>query len=110
MTEQPSKNIPLQATPEILKGVYTNNMQVSHTKEEFFLDFLNMSHLPQAASLVAKVITSPQHFKRIVAAMADNLKRYEEKFGKIDSPKMDKPEGTSESSKSSPFGFDFNSK
>lgn len=100
--EQKGQNIPLQATPEVLKGVYTNNMQVSHTKEEFFMDFLNMSHFPQSASLVSKVIVSPAHFKRIVAALSDNLKKYEERFGQIESPK---PESTQETSDSSKFGF-----
>ncbi|HEX5429887.1 MAG TPA: DUF3467 domain-containing protein [Patescibacteria group bacterium] len=102
MDQPQQQNVPLQATPEILKGVYTNNMQVSHTKEEFFLDFLNMSYFPNAASLVAKVITSPEHFKRIVAALSDNLKKYEEQFGKIDSPK---PESSRTASESSKFGF-----
>jgi hypothetical protein len=103
MTQEPQQqNIPLQATPEVLKGVYTNNMQVSHTKEEFYIDFLSMSHFPSAASLVAKIITSPEHFKRIVAALNDNLKKYEERFEVIESPK---PENSQETSESSKFGF-----
>jgi hypothetical protein len=103
MTDQPQQNIPLQATPEVLKGVYANNMQVSHTKEEFYLDFLNMSFFPNAASLVAKIIASPEHFKRIVAAFNDNLKKYEDQFGSIDSPKPDAT--TQKPSESSKFGF-----
>lgn len=102
MAEQQQQNIPLQASPEVLKGVYANNMQVAHTKEEFYLDFLSMSFFPQAASLVSKVITSPEHFKRIVAALTDNLKKYEDKFGVIDSPKPETSQAASESSK---FGF-----
>ncbi|MBX4205423.1 MAG: DUF3467 domain-containing protein [Candidatus Doudnabacteria bacterium] len=103
MTDQPpQQNIPLQANPEVLKGVYANNMQVAHTKEEFYLDFLNMSFFPNAATLVAKVITSPEHFKRIVAALTDNLSKYEEKYGIIDSPKPETSQAASESSK---FGF-----
>jgi hypothetical protein len=103
MDQPQQQNIPLQAAPEVLKGVYANNMQVSHTKEEFYLDFLNMSFFPNAATLVAKVIISPAHYKRIVAAMTDNLKKYEDKFGAIDSPK---PEGTPQQpSDSAKFGF-----
>ena len=100
---EPQQQIPLQATPEVLKGAYANNMQVAHTKEEFYLDFMSMSFFPSAASLVAKIITSPEHFKRIAAALQDNLKKYEEKFGVINSPK---PETTpQQSSDSSKFGF-----
>ena len=96
------QQVQFQADPQIIKGVYTNNMQVSHTKEEFILDFMNISHTPQLISLVSKVITNPAHFKRIVAALQDNLKKYEDKFGVIDSPK---PEVTQASSESSKFGF-----
>ena len=100
--ETQQQNIPLQAAADVIKGVYANNMQASHTKEEFYLDFLNMSYFPNAATLVSKVIVSPGHFKRIVAALNDNLKMYEQKFGVIDSPK---PENSQVSSESSKFGF-----
>ena len=102
MAEPTSQQIPFHAPPEVLKGVYTNNMSVSHTKEEFILDFTNISHYPSAMSLVAKVISTPAHFKRIVAALNDNLKKYEDRFGPIDSPK---PESSQTASESSKFGF-----
>lgn len=102
MENQQPQQVPFQADPQIVKGVYTNNMQVSHTKEEFILDFMNISSTPQLVSLVSKVITNPAHFKRIVAALSDNLKKYEDKFGVIDSPKPEVAQASSESSK---FGF-----
>jgi hypothetical protein len=102
MENNQQQQIPFQADPQVIRGAYTNNMQVSHTKEEFILDFMNVSHTPQVVSLVSKVITNPAHFKRIVAALQDNLKKYEEKFGVIDSPK---PEPTQHASESSKFGF-----
>jgi len=76
------KQIQVKATDEALRGIYANAMQISHTREEFVLDFLNM-FLP-TATLNARVITSPGHLKRIVAALHDNLKKYEEKFGEIE--------------------------
>lgn len=71
----------IKASDDALKGTYANLMQVQHTKEEFVLDFFNV--LPPQGLLNARVITSPGHLKRIVAALKDNLDRYEKQFGKI---------------------------
>lgn len=98
------QQIPLQAAPEILKGVYTNNMQVAHTREEFILDFMNISYTPQVVNLVAKIITNPGHFKRMVVALQDNIKKYEEQFGKIEGGNPQAPV-TPSSTSDRPFGF-----
>lgn len=60
---------------------YTNMMQVRHNQEEFMLMFANI--LPPSGRVVSKIITSPGHFKRMILAMNDNLKKYEEQFGEI---------------------------
>jgi hypothetical protein len=68
--------------PDNLKGgVYSNVMQVVHTKEEFVLDFLMVA--PPVGSLTARVIISPGHMKRMISALGQNINKYEEKFGKI---------------------------
>lgn len=64
-----------------IKGVYTNNLIISHTAEEFVLDFINV--FPPQGSLVSRVITSPGHAKRILKALEDNIKKYEAAFGNI---------------------------
>lgn len=79
MSEQPQ--IQIKASDEILKGVYSNMATVSHTQEEFILDFLNV--FPPAGTLNSRVIVSPGHMKRIVAALADNLAKYEKQFGAV---------------------------
>lgn len=75
------QQIQIKASDETLRGAYANMMQVAHTKEEFVLDFMNV--LPPQGMLVSRVVTSPGHLKRIVAALQDNLKRYEAQFGAI---------------------------
>jgi hypothetical protein len=79
--QQPQQQIQVKATDEVLTGVYANMVQVAHSGEEFVLDFMNV--LPPTGQLVSRVIVSPSHFKRLTAAMQDNLKRYEEQFGTI---------------------------
>ena len=70
------------AFPEHLRGgVYCNNMVVSHTKEEFIMDFMMIG--PPGAIVTARVIMSPGHMKRTVTALASNLARYEKDIGVI---------------------------
>lgn len=63
-------------------GEYANAMQVSHNKEEFILTFLNI--LPPSGRVAGKIITNPGHMKRMVAALKENLEKYETQFGKIE--------------------------
>ena len=101
MPEQPpQQGVNIKVEDQILKAVYSNLLFASHTKEEFILDFLS-AFGPQGIE-VAKIVVSPGHFKRIVGALNDNLKKYEDQFGKIESGAPGIQPATSESSK---FGF-----
>lgn len=71
----------VKVSDDILKGVYANMVQVGHTAEEFILDFMNI--FPPTGIVAARVIVSPSHMKRFVAALQENLKRYEGQFGSI---------------------------
>ncbi|EKE11726.1 MAG: hypothetical protein ACD_15C00032G0005 [uncultured bacterium] len=82
MNQQPQQQIQIKATDEKLKGEYSNVMQILHTKEEFVLDFMNV--FPPTGTLNSRVILSPGHFKRILRAMEENLKKYEAVNGKIE--------------------------
>ena len=101
----PAGQMQVKVTDEVLKGVYANMVQVGHTPEEFVLDFMNI--FPPAGIITSRVIISPGHMKRIVAALADNLKRYEEQFGAIKAgPASSTP--TTTSSSDHKIGFDTN--
>ncbi|MDD2696946.1 MAG: DUF3467 domain-containing protein [Candidatus Pacebacteria bacterium] len=78
----PEQEIKVKAKDEDVKGVYSNLMQILHTKEEFVLDFFLIS--PPEGILSSRVIMSPGHVKRMVKALSENLTKYEEKFGKIE--------------------------
>lgn len=60
---------------------YANMMQVNHTKEEFLMVFMNIAG--ESGRVVGKVLASPGHIKRIVAALSDNIKKFEQRFGEI---------------------------
>jgi len=78
---QEPKEIKINFPQELQGGVYSNNMVVSHTKEEFILDFIMVA--PPAGAVTARVIVSPGHMKRILAALSDNILKYEKTFGTI---------------------------
>jgi hypothetical protein len=78
---EPPKEIPIKTTDEISRGHYSNNMIVTHSPEEFMLDWLLNS--PSGVHLVSRVIVTPGHLKRIIAALTDNLQKHEQKFGTV---------------------------
>lgn len=68
--------------PEALQGgVYSNRMLVTHTKEEFIMDFMTV--VPPSGAVTARVIMSPGHVKRIIRALQESVSQYESKFGEI---------------------------
>lgn len=82
MNQQPQQQIQIKADDQTAKGVYTNTATISHTQEEFILDFMNV--FPPQGALVSRIFTSPGHAKRILNALQDNIKKYEKQFGKIE--------------------------
>lgn len=78
---QGQQQMQVKVTDEMLRGVYANMAQIAHTPEEFVIDFMNL--FPPTGTVTARVILSPQHMKRIAAALQENIKRYEEQFGAI---------------------------
>lgn len=79
--DKPKNEIAIKASDEALRGVYANNVLITHTKEEFLLDFMTLFH-PQGV-LGARVIISPGHAKRILNALHENIGKYERVFGEI---------------------------
>jgi len=73
--------IKLRLPEQVAPGVYANSMMVQHTGDEFVMDFAMV--LGGAGTVVARVVTSPRHAKKIAAALEDNLKRYEATHGPI---------------------------
>lgn len=74
--------IPIKIPDEILRGVYANQMMVTHTGEEFLLDFINL--FPPGGVVNARIIVSPGHLKRMIRALQESLHRYEAQFGPVD--------------------------
>jgi hypothetical protein len=73
------RQIHVSAADETARGRYSNSMLVVHSREEFIIDWL--LNATSGAHLVARIVVSPAHMKRIIGALAENLRKYEEQHG-----------------------------
>ena len=71
--EEKRKELKVEFPKDLIGGVYSNNMAVTHTKEEFIMDFLMLA--PPSGTVTAMIIVSPGHVKRIVAALNENVSK-----------------------------------
>ena len=81
VAHRPDSGVEIKISDQELQGRYSNLLRITHTREEFFLDFIQLA--PPQGVVTARVVTSPGHLKRIVRALAANLSRYEEAFGPV---------------------------
>ncbi|WP_077196156.1 DUF3467 domain-containing protein [Prevotella ihumii] len=86
---QQGPQIQIDLSPEVAKGVYTNFQIISHSNTEFVLDFITMLPGLQKAQVASRVIMAPEHAKRLLAALQENVVRYEQEFGKITIPNQE---------------------
>jgi hypothetical protein len=78
---QERQQIQIITGDEMSRGRYSNNMLVSHSGEEFMIDwFLNS---PTGTHMVSRILVSPGHMQRIIEALEENLRKYEGRFGKV---------------------------
>ncbi len=76
------RTLKLEIDPATAKGSYTNAALVTHTDDAFFLDFA-LAYPQQPVRVQARIITSPQHAKALLRTLAENVSRYEKRFGVI---------------------------
>lgn len=81
MPQEQQLNIEL--TEEIADGTYANLAIITHSFAEFVIDFVNvMPNMPKA-KVKSRVVMTPQHAKRLMRALVDNVKRFEAQHGQI---------------------------
>ncbi|WP_240773231.1 DUF3467 domain-containing protein [Pontibacter sp. SGAir0037] len=75
--------INIELTEEVAEGEYVNLAMIAHSSSEFVIDFIKlMPGLPKA-KVKSRVVITPEHAKRLLAALADNIQKFEESFGEI---------------------------
>lgn len=64
-------------------GVYANLAVMTHSSAEFVLDFLALLPGMPKAKVQSRIVMAPEHAKRLMRALQDNIGRYEQAFGEI---------------------------
>ena len=77
------KSINLELKPEVARGTYSNLAIISHSRSEFVLDFAAMLPGLPKPEVQSRIVMTPEHAKRLMGALADNISRYESQFGPI---------------------------
>lgn len=83
MTEPEKKELQIEIDEATAQGIYSNLAFLTHSEQEFILDFIFMSPQQPKAKVRSRIITSPKHAKRFSMALLDNIKKYESRFGPI---------------------------
>ncbi len=80
------KQIDIELPEEVAQGVYSNLAIISHSSSEFVLDFVRILPGIPKAKVKTRVILTPEHAKRLLMALQDNISKYESMFGTIKIP------------------------
>lgn len=85
--KKPQMNIEV---PEDVHETYANLAVINHSPTEFVVDYIQVMPGMPKAKVKSRVILNPLHAKQLLAALAENVKRYEESFGDIKQPQATK--------------------
>ena len=84
MDEKAKKNqINIELKEDIAQGIYSNLAIITHSTSEFVLDFVRIMPGTPKAEVKSRVILTPEHAKRLLHALEDNLKKFESANGPI---------------------------
>ena len=77
MANQKDNQLQIDIAPEVARGVYSNFAIISHSRAEFILDLAASLPGSPKAQVVSRVVLAPEHAKRLLMALQENVIRYE---------------------------------
>ncbi|WP_069660722.1 DUF3467 domain-containing protein [Arcticibacter eurypsychrophilus] len=84
MEEQNTDNqLNIELSEEIAEGIYSNLAIITHSNTEFVLDFIRVMPGVPKARVKSRIILTPEHAKRLLSALEDNIEKFEEQNGRI---------------------------
>lgn len=75
--------IEIQLPEEEATGTYSNLVMISHSASEFILDFISVMPGAPKAKVVKRMVLTPDHAKRLLNALGQNIKKFEQEHGDI---------------------------
>jgi len=91
MNENDNKQqgLQIELTPDVAQGEYANFAIITHSSSDFVLDFARVLPGVPKAQVKSRVILAPEHAKRLLAALQENILRYEREYGQIKIPNQE---------------------
>jgi hypothetical protein len=83
MEKGKNNEINIELSEEMAQGTYANLAVISHSSSEFVLDFVRLMPGITKARVQSRIILTPEHAKRLLVALQDNVLKYEGAHGKI---------------------------
>ena len=96
MQNQPSDSenqLNIELPEDVAGGIYANLAIIAHSPSEFVLDFVNVMPGMPKGTVRSRIIMTPEHTKRLLSALRENIARYEHSFGEIKNPQSEGSEG-----------------
>ena len=87
--EQKQQGLQLELTPDKAQGEYANFAIITHSSSDFVIDFARVLPGVPKAQVKSRVILAPEHAKRLLGALQENIVRYEREFGQIKIPNQE---------------------
>jgi hypothetical protein len=84
--KNPENQINIELSEEIAEGIYSNLAIISHSNSEFIIDFVKLVPGIPKAKVKSRIILTPQHAKRLLKALGENISKYESTNGTIKDP------------------------
>ena len=86
MNENNKQGIEIQLDEQVAQGNYCNLAIIAHSTSEFIIDFATMLPGLPKARVKSRVVLTPEHAKRLLLSLQENINRYESNVGKINIP------------------------
>lgn len=86
MSEENQKKrnqISIELSEEMAEGEYANLATIAHSNSEFVIDFIRLMPGTPKAKVKSRIIVTPEHAKRLLHALKENIEKYENSFGAI---------------------------
>ncbi|MBX2972433.1 MAG: DUF3467 domain-containing protein [Flavobacteriales bacterium] len=87
--DQPRGNqLNIEISEEVADGIYSNLAIITHSNSEFVVDFVRVMPGVPKAKVRSRILLTPQHAKRLMRALADNVQKFEQVHGPIRESEM----------------------
>ena len=101
-TPKNDNQLKIELSPEVAEGTYANLAIITHSSAEVVLDFIRVLPGVPKANVKSRIVLAPEHAKRLLFALQDNVAKYEQSFGPINLPGAEPQQG---GRTATPFGM-----